>query len=152
MPLMSGGLEGYKNALNRLREHGGLSPRFLEAGEKVLRSVLKHGHAPASVLWRSSGLNSRVFYSTLWKLVKMGFLVGVPVDGKVYFGFSDPPHDHLVCSFCRKVLDLERPSPQLRVQLPGWKITSDHLVAYGLCPECALIVGEIGSGPSYPAL
>jgi len=134
--------EGYKEAVNRLRQLGG-SSSFQSAAEKVLRTVLHYKHAPASTLWRSSGLNSRLFYQALWRLVKEGILIGVPVDGKVYFGFAYPPHDHMVCLSCRKVVDLPKEQTAPRVDLPGWSLKGDHLVGYGFCPECSVIVSEI---------
>jgi len=140
--------EGYREAVNRLRQLGG-PPSFQSAGERILRAVFHHGHAPASTLWRSSGLNSRPFYHALWRLVREGILIGVPVEGRVYFGFAHPPHDHMVCLSCHKVVDLPREGAALRVDLPGWSLKGDHLVGYGLCPECSVILSEIRRGLSF---
>lgn len=143
---------GFEIALQRLHASPDLPPRFVEEARRILEAVAHYGHAPAATLWRFTGLSSRNFYAALWKLTQMGILAGVAVERKVHFGFADPPHDHLVCVSCGRVVDVlcsETPRG-LEVEVPGWTVLRSATVAYGVCPDCRRSLNGFSPGAGGP--
>lgn len=91
---------------------------------------------------KSSAINRTTVYRTLDFLVRLGLVSTAHVQGNqvIYELASEHPHHHLVCQQCDRVemidhdviatmfADLEARS--------GFKINTDHLVLFGICPDC----------------
>lgn len=61
-------------------------------------------------------------------------------SGKQVYDKTCRPHDHLICTQCHKVIDLDLPYDRLlekkaqkQLRIP---IESHSLVLYGICPSC----------------
>ena len=78
-------------------------------------------------------------YSTLQTLKERGRVVELAVEpGKKRFDMGREPHHHLVCTACRRIVDLHRPY-KLSLSIKeraGFEITGNHVEFYGLCPSC----------------
>jgi Fur family ferric uptake transcriptional regulator len=91
---------------------------------------------------KSSAINRTTIYRTLEFLVRLGLVTTAHVQGNqvIYELASEHPHHHLVCQQCDKVdmIDhtmVESMFANLENQ-SGYKINSDHLVLFGICPHC----------------
>jgi Fur family ferric uptake transcriptional regulator len=91
---------------------------------------------------KSSAINRTTIYRTLEFLVRLGLVTTAHVQGNqvIYELASEHPHHHLVCQQCDKVdmIDhtmVESMFTSLENQ-SGYKINSDHLVLFGICPHC----------------
>ncbi|MEJ2695796.1 MAG: transcriptional repressor [Candidatus Sulfobium sp.] len=85
-------------------------------------------------------------YNTLEALRLRGEVRELTVDpGKKRFDPDTGPHHHLICTGCRRIVDvrvdfsLSVPTGERR----DFEITGNHIEFYGLCPECR---GEAGAG------
>ena len=77
-------------------------------------------------------------YRNLGKLVESGEIVTVGTEDKslCYDGFL-LPHDHFVCTECKKIFDLEfKRSEPKGIISSGFEIQYGRTVYYGICPEC----------------
>lgn len=91
---------------------------------------------------KSSAVNRTTVYRTLEFLVRLGLVSTAHVQDNqaIYELASEQPHHHLVCQQCDKVVQLDH---QLVASLfnnleqqAGFKITTDHLVLFGVCAQC----------------
>lgn len=78
-------------------------------------------------------------YNTLSALRERGSLLDLTIDPeKRRFDPNTDPHNHLICLSCRKVVDI---TVDYRLEVPddmkkGFRVLSNHIEFYGLCPEC----------------
>jgi len=85
-------------------------------------------------------------YNTLQKLEASDLCIKVnPLHASARYDGNTEPHQHLVCTRCRKITDLHDAS--VSVDLPEWiahkfKIVDQSLTFYGTCVECQEPVGE----------
>lgn len=81
-------------------------------------------------------------YKTLSLLKEMGEVLelGFSDDDNRYDGSKPYPHPHLVCTRCRSISDpdVSQVRDLLRevAQQSGYRITSQRLDFYGICPDC----------------
>ena len=77
-------------------------------------------------------------YNNLHALVEAGHITHIKTaDGADYYDKTVTPHEHAVCTACRKLFDVELSelSAWLRHQTK-LKIASYDLILHALCPEC----------------
>ena len=77
-------------------------------------------------------------YRNLGKLVESGEIVTVGTEDKslCYDGFL-LPHDHFVCTECKKIFDFEHDHPEPKgIISSGFEIQYGRTVYYGICPQC----------------
>jgi Fur family transcriptional regulator, peroxide stress response regulator len=78
-------------------------------------------------------------YATLDTLKQRGMLAELTIDpAKKRFDPNTDRHHHLICTGCRKVVDVHR---DFYLDLPagvtnGFKMTGNHIEFYGMCPTC----------------
>jgi Fe2+ or Zn2+ uptake regulation protein len=79
-------------------------------------------------------------YHTLNELVTMGELLELDLgEGKSRYDTLTSGHCHLVCSSCRKVVDILRDPNCVELLLQetrGYQIERCEVVFYGHCPDC----------------
>jgi len=81
-------------------------------------------------------------YKTLNMLLEMGEVLelGFSDDDNRFDGRQPTPHPHLICTTCRKIVDLDVvPVAALTSEMArrtGFEILSHRLDFYGLCPDC----------------
>ena len=81
-------------------------------------------------------------YKTVTLLKEMGEVLelGFSDDGNHYDGNKPYPHPHLVCTKCKKITDLQVVNlselPQKVAQSTGYRIVSQRLDFFGICPQC----------------
>ncbi len=81
-------------------------------------------------------------YKTLNMLKEMGEVLelGFSDDDNRFDGRQPAPHPHLICTHCRKIVDLDAvPVAELTSEMArrtGFEILSHRLDFYGLCPDC----------------
>lgn len=78
-------------------------------------------------------------YNTLEMLKKRGQLVELTGDpDKKRFDPNTAPHHHLVCTGCRKIVDIRREIPLSLAagERAGFAVTGSHIEFTGLCPDC----------------
>lgn len=81
-------------------------------------------------------------YKTLNMLLEMGEVMelGFSDDDNRFDGRQPAPHPHLICTHCRKIVDLDAvPVAELTSEMArrtGFEILSHRLDFYGLCPDC----------------
>ncbi|OGW55875.1 MAG: transcriptional repressor [Nitrospirae bacterium RBG_19FT_COMBO_55_12] len=78
-------------------------------------------------------------YSTWQALKERGRVAELTVEpGKKRFDPGREPHHHLVCTRCRRIVDIHQ-SYKLTVsdkERAGFDITGNHIEFQGLCPSC----------------
>jgi Fur family peroxide stress response transcriptional regulator len=78
-------------------------------------------------------------YSTLETLKQRGMLAELTIDpAKKRFDPNTEKHHHLICTGCRKVVDVHR---DFCLDLPAgvaddFEVTGNHIEFYGTCPAC----------------
>lgn len=87
-------------------------------------------------------------YKTLTELRRIGRLRVLPVSGKLRYDRSDrPPHHHLVCERCRRVVDVRDglfPAPHLPPEeRMGFEILGAEVTFTGICGECMKLQGAV---------
>lgn len=93
---------------------------------------------------KSSAINRTTVYRTLEFLVTLGLVSTAHVqDNQVIYELAtDHPHHHLVCQRCNavEVIDHEVIAAMFAglEKESGYKINSDHLVLFGICPHCQI--------------
>lgn len=77
-------------------------------------------------------------YRNLGKLVESGEVVTVGTEDRslCYDGFTFP-HDHFVCTECKKIFDFEFEHTEPKgIISSGFEIEYERTVYYGICPIC----------------
>lgn len=78
-------------------------------------------------------------YNTLETLKQRGALIELTSDpGKKRFDPNTRPHHHLICTGCRKIVDV---MADIRLDaadavFAGFQVTGNHIEFTGLCPAC----------------
>ena len=78
-------------------------------------------------------------YNTLETLRQHGKVVELTGDpDKKRFDPNTLPHHHLICTGCRKIVDIksEYRLPVNASDLAGFTVTGNHIEFTGLCPAC----------------
>lgn len=79
-------------------------------------------------------------YNTLELLHKIGGILKLEViGGKAHYDPFTKPHIHLVCTMCGRIVDVEKPIPEMELsknERKGFKIKGFNIVFYGVCPNC----------------
>ncbi|MBN2264504.1 MAG: transcriptional repressor [Candidatus Aminicenantes bacterium] len=78
-------------------------------------------------------------YNTLHSLQREGRVHELAVEpGRCRFDPEPGPHHHLVCTRCRKVVDVDRDFPVRLTprEARGFRGLHAHIVFYGTCPDC----------------
>lgn len=90
----------------------------------------------------NSAINRATVYRTLEFLLKLGLVTTAHLEENqvVYEIAGIKPHHHLVCQNCRHLVEIDHEMidplfQQLQTKLDV-TILTDHLVLFGLCPEC----------------
>ncbi len=117
-------------------------------GEHVhLRAEDVHERARA----RDAKISLATVYNTLHELVAMGEVreVGVGGAGRRFEANVDTPHQHLVCTKCGLLrdVDLAPVEPPGANERHGFSLTGVRVVFEGLCPRCAEAGSTRISGP-----
>ena len=82
-------------------------------------------------------------YRTLREFVDAGLLGCFQLDGRtVYeFDYGYPPHDHLYCTGCRKLIEIQSEAMhelrQAAAAEHGFRVQRHRLIIYGTCQECS---------------
>ena len=106
-----------------------------------LRSKREHYTAVQiydAVRQRIPDISLGTVYRNLGKLLESGEVVTVGTEDRslCYDGFL-LPHDHFVCTECKKIFDLEfKRSEPKGIISSGFEIQYGRTVYYGICPEC----------------
>jgi Fe2+ or Zn2+ uptake regulation protein len=62
-------------------------------------------------------------------------------DGKVHYERSHQHHEHIQCSDCGRVAEVEgcvlEDAPAAVTKSTGFQVTSHQLLFRGICPDCA---------------
>jgi Fur family peroxide stress response transcriptional regulator len=78
-------------------------------------------------------------YNVLNVLVQLGFIKELSIDpDKKRFDPDTSQHHHLICVKCKKIIDVNM---EYHFDLPGealngFKILSNQIEFYGICPDC----------------
>lgn len=83
-------------------------------------------------------------YSALEALRLRGRLLELAIEpGRKRFDFHAEPHHHLICTGCKRVVDIHRSFPiNLRAgEKQGFQVTGSHVTVYGRCPACTASMG-----------
>jgi Fur family peroxide stress response transcriptional regulator len=78
-------------------------------------------------------------YTTLETLRQRGMLAELTIDpAKKRFDPNTGKHHHLICTGCRKVVDVQS---EFCLDIPagiaqGFEVTGNHIEFYGRCPAC----------------
>ncbi|HOJ00309.1 MAG TPA: transcriptional repressor [Anaerolineaceae bacterium] len=89
-----------------------------------------------------SAVDPSTVYRSLERMVHQGQVSVSDMGGPavVYELVAKEPHHHLVCEKCGKVLTFQRGEMHdflNRVHAKsGYQITTNHLVLFGICPDC----------------
>jgi len=84
-------------------------------------------------------LSFATVYTTLSTLKQKGWLSEITIEaGKKRFDPNTSDHNHLICTTCKKVVDIKI---AFNLALPevvasGFMITGSHVEFFGICPDC----------------
>ena len=84
-------------------------------------------------------LSLSTVYSTLRGLQREGRIHELAVEpGKARFDPEPEAHDHLICTGCRRIVDLRKDGPVALApgEAHGFVVFHSHVSFYGLCPDC----------------
>ena len=92
-----------------------------------------------AVLRKFPTMSFATVYNTLETLKRSGRVAELTGDpGKKRFDPNPRPHHHLICTRCRRIVDV-----QVEFRLPvaerdraGFEITGNHIEFFGTCPAC----------------
>ncbi|MFC1769918.1 Fur family transcriptional regulator [Nitrospirota bacterium] len=87
-----------------------------------------------------SGISFKTVYNTLELFRDNGIIQELIIDAKKKRFCPDPrPHNHIICSGCKRVVDVffEVPANLPDALTHGFKIDGFSVVYHGLCPECS---------------
>lgn len=82
-------------------------------------------------------------YNTVNTLAKSGFIQPLPFPDGTRYDTNPAPHANLVCIQCHSILDAPDEDGTVRrlreevVRRSGFRIISQRVDFYGLCPNCA---------------
>lgn len=82
---------------------------------------------------------------TFGEIEKLGFVNG----NNPRFEPNVEPHNHLYCSQCHRVLDIDIDSNEINIdpeKFSGFEIENYELTFYGICPECQEFSQQNGMG------
>ena len=99
------------------------------SAEDVYRAVLK----------KFPTMSFATVYNTLETLRGRGLVAELTGDpGKKRFDPNTHPHHHLICTQCRRIMDVhaEFLLPVTDRDRAGFEITGNHIEFYGTCPDC----------------
>jgi len=85
-------------------------------------------------------IGMRTVYRQLKDMAGEGLVVGVDYPGQPlrYEWVSEAHHAHFICRHCDRVFDLQIEVPDVHVDPPpGFQLSGQETVFYGVCPECA---------------
>lgn len=134
--------------LDRLRQRGWR----MTAQRRVVAEVLdgEHVHLTADeVLARATArlpeISRATVYNTLGELVSLGEVTEVATDGRAkrYDPNAHRPHQHLICSNCGTIRDVQ-PTGDPLAYLPaaerfGYAVSEVEMTYRGLCPDCSRV-------------
>lgn len=92
-----------------------------------------------AVLGKFPTMSFATVYNTLETLKERGMVAELTGDpGKKRFDPNPRRHHHLICTRCRRILDVHA---DFRLPVPdedraGFEITGNHIEFYGTCPDC----------------
>ena len=124
-----------------------LTPQRLAVLE-YLENNIEHPSAEdvyRAVSERFPTMSLATVYNTLEALRLRGELVELSIDqNRKRFDPNPEPHNHLICTKCRKILDIH---VDYKIELPedtvrDFEITGSHIEFYGICPDCRDTVEE----------
>lgn len=90
-------------------------------------------------LQTSAKLGLRTVFRNLRELVEERRLVVVDYPGQPprYEVVDGQHHTHFICHKCQKMYTFEEEAPDVPYTAPpGFKITGEEVIFYGLCPKC----------------
>jgi Fur family transcriptional regulator, peroxide stress response regulator len=93
----------------------------------------------ANVARKFPTMSFATVYNTLAALREKGFLLELTIDAdKRRYDPDTTPHNHLICTKCRKIVDVHKKYELLIPEdlCPEFEITGNHVEFYGVCPEC----------------
>lgn len=107
----------------------------------------EHSHFTAQevytrVIERLPGVNQSTVYRTLERLKNTGkvSVSDMGLGAAVFEMVANPPHHHLVCQNCHKVITLDNEVVQPLFDgienKFNYQLTTNHLILFGYCPEC----------------
>ncbi|KRV47122.1 Fur family transcriptional regulator [Wenjunlia vitaminophila] len=131
--------------LERLRERGWR----LTAQRRIIAEVLSGDHVHytadevhAHAVERLPEISRATVYNTLGELVSIGEVLEVSTDGRAkrYDPNAHRPHQHLICSRCGTIRDVQ-PRGNPLADLPdderfGFAVSQVEVTYRGLCPSC----------------
>jgi len=88
---------------------------------------------------RFATMSFATVYNTLETLKRIGMVVELTGDPeKKRFDPDSSPHHHLICTGCRKIVDVhvEYRLPVADRDRSGFDITGNHIEFLGICPAC----------------
>lgn len=100
----------------------------------------------AAVSERFPTMSFATVYNTLETLKSKGEVMELTCDPqKKRFDPNTAPHNHLICSLCRRIVDVH---VDYKIDLPranrmGFEITGNHIEFYGVCPSCRKETADI---------
>jgi len=126
----------------KIKESGlKLTPQRLAIVD-YLRGNLEHPSAEdiyKAILGRFPTMSFATVYNTLETLREKGAIQELTIDHrKKRFDPNPRPHHHLICTRCKRVLDIHI-DYQLHVpeeKKNGFEIVGNHIEFYGICPGC----------------
>jgi len=93
-----------------------------------------------AVLRKFPTMSFATVYNTLETLKGRGLVAELTGDPeKKRFDPNPRPHHHLICTRCRRIMDLhaEFRLPVADRDRAGFEITGNHIEFYGTCPDCS---------------
>ena len=84
-------------------------------------------------------------YNTMDTLKEQGMVTELSIDPvKKRFDPNTEPHHHLICTKCKKIVDIfiQFPLQLSEEEKYGFEIIGNHVDFYGICKDCALIQGH----------
>ncbi len=86
------------------------------------------------------GLTLATVYRNLHLLASQGRINRLSINNEYHFDGFTHPHQHLVCTTCNNILDVENPSldryAQKRLDCPTFKTERIMIQAFGICAQC----------------
>ncbi len=82
----------------------------------------------------------RTIYRQLKDMTEEGLIVGVDYPGQPlrYEWVRHGHHSHFICRKCDRVYDMQTDVQDVQVEPPpGFVVTGQETVFYGVCPECS---------------
>ena len=80
-------------------------------------------------------------YNTMDALKEQGMVTELSIDPvKKRFDPNTEPHHHLICTKCKKIVDIfiQFPLQLSEEEKYGFEIIGNHVDFYGICKDCAL--------------